>query len=183
MNALKRSGVQALTLTVVVIVTATSIVAAAQESTEVSPREDLGTISASDSLLAQARSVLVRWLELLSADRFAEAVELYGGDYGVLEYWNPPLAPQDYEGLLHNGCKINGLQCLPVKEIVQVAASGDSGFAFTVKLGNDDGSTLVIGPCCGASAEDEPPDSLFVFWVRPHEGGRFVVESLPPYTP
>jgi len=129
-----------------------------------------------------ARETLVRFFSLLNEGRYAEAVGFYGGGYEILRGWNPTIAPNDYAKLLECGCTVNGLQCLKVKEIVTEEEVSPVEFRFTVRFMNDDGSLFTRGPCCGATEEEMPPQSEFIYTVR-KVGDRFLVMELPIYVP
>ena len=129
-----------------------------------------------------ARETLVRFFSLLNEGRYAEAVGFYGGGYEIFRGWNPTIAPNDYAKLLECGCTVNGLQCLKVKEIVTEEEVSPVEFRFTVRFMNDDGSLFTRGPCCGATEEEMPPQSEFIYTVR-KVGDRFLVMELPIYVP
>nr|HID12906.1 hypothetical protein [Anaerolineae bacterium] len=132
--------------------------------------------------LGLAREALIRFFSLLNEGRYAEAVGFYGGGYEILRGWNPTIAPNDYAKLLECGCTINGLQCLKVKEILIEEEVSPVEFRFTVRFMNDDGSLFTRGPCCGATEEEMPPQSEFIYTVR-KVGDRFLVMELPVYVP
>ena len=56
-------------------------------------------------------------------------------------------------------------------------------FTFTVTFRNRDGSTFVLGPCCGADATEMPPVSEFEYHVELTNSGDFRVLDLPVYVP
>jgi hypothetical protein len=130
-----------------------------------------------------AQDVLCRFFELLHDNLYAEAAELYGGSYSfLLEGCCPGADPDDVVYLWHEGCGRCGLQCLEVREVVEWTTLPGGGFRFAVKFSTDDGGILVVGPCCGASAEEDPPDSIFHFNVG-RRGETWKVETLPFYVP
>jgi len=133
--------------------------------------------------LEKARNALTTFFELLHQRKYEEAAELYGGDYQVLQGWNPSLDPQDYRSLLANGCEINGLQCLQVKRIMDEKVVSVAEYHFTVEFMKQDGSLFMRGPCCGASATDDPPESQFTYTVIKNCAGEFLVRELPVYVP
>ncbi len=73
----------------------------------------------------QAQQTLVAFFDSLNQGQYAEAVELYGGDYEVLTDNNPSLDPSDYVALWKNACTINGAQCLPVRTATLERKVGD----------------------------------------------------------
>lgn len=130
-----------------------------------------------------AQDVLRRFFELLHDSLYAEAAALYGGSYSfLLEGCCPDADPDDVVYLWREGCGRCGLQCLDVREVVDWTALPDGGYRFRVKFSTDEGDLFVSGPCCGATAEEEPPDSVFWFNVlRTDEGWK--VGRLPLYVP
>ena len=133
--------------------------------------------------IEKARNTLVSFFELLHQREYEEAAVLYGGDYQGLRDNNPIIDPQDYPALLTNGCELNGLQCLPVKRIVDEQAVSWTEYQFTVEFMSQDGSLFVRGPCCGGNATDFPPESQFAYTVIRNCAGEFLVLELPVYVP
>jgi len=129
-----------------------------------------------------AQEALISYFSLLSDGQYSEATEHYGGDYATLTGWNPDLDPSDHAGLWERGCTMNGLQCLGVREIVATERTADGSYRFTVQFESPDGSLFVRGPCCGATEEEMPSESEFVFTVV-RQGEGFVVLELPVYVP
>ncbi len=130
----------------------------------------------------QAQQTLVAFFDSLNQGQYAEAVELYGGDYEVLTDNNPSLDPSDYVALWKNACTINGAQCLPVRTATLERKVGDVCL-FIVEFSNPDGTLFVLGPCCGGSETDFPPVSQFEYRVQRTTDGKFVVLDLPIYIP
>jgi heat shock protein HslJ len=128
------------------------------------------------------QEALMRYFSLLSNGQYSQAVELYGGDYDTLTEWNPDIDPSDHAGLLERVCLMNGLQCLVVHEILTTERIGEDSYRFTVQFENPDGSLFVRGPCRGATEEEMPPQSDFVFTVV-RQGEGFAVQELPVYVP
>jgi hypothetical protein len=126
-----------------------------------------------------ARDTLVHWMEQLSRGDYSSVAATYGGDYGALRGWNMSVGRDDHPRLWKNGCTINGLNCLPVKQVVGTTRLSPEVVEFSVLLENKDGTTQVIGPCCGEIA---PPDSVFTFQVE-RRGNRYFVISIPPLSP
>jgi heat shock protein HslJ len=145
----------------------------AQAPIEVSPEQE-------DEEAAQ--ETLVRFFSLLNEGQYSQAAALYGGDYATLTEWNPDLDPSDQAGLWEKGCTMNGLQCLAVRQILATEQISDDSYRCTVQFQNPDGSLFVRGPCCGATEEEEPSQSDFVFTVV-RQGEGFAVQDLPVYVP
>jgi len=130
-----------------------------------------------------ARQALAAFLDSLYAGQYPQAVELYGGTYGVLVDNNLSLDPRDKAALLQNACEINGYQCLLARSVFLQARSLPDTYVFVVTFENADGSLFEQGPCCGASEADWAPVSQFEFVVVKVAEGKFVVRQLPPILP
>lgn len=117
------------------------------------------------------QETLNRYLTALNEGRYAEAAELYGGDYSALIDWNPTVDPADHALLLEMGCTVNGLQCLAVNSISSGPDTAADLFEYTVRFANDDGTIF------GRPSDDQ---SFFTFTVRETENG-YVVMELPVY--
>lgn len=129
-----------------------------------------------------ARQALVAFFSLLHDHRYSEAANYYGGSYEVLRGWNPSVAPDQAATLLEQGCTVNGLTCLPIGRVVSEARLSPTEFTFTVEFSNDDGTLFVLGPCCGATEAEMPPQTQFAYTVRGTSDG-FRVQDLPVYVP
>ena len=131
-----------------------------------------------------ALQALTAYFEHLNAGRYEEAAELYGGSYDILVGYNPDLDPKDYAGLFRNGCTMSGLQCLKLREArlqEQVPATGE--YRFVVQFSTAEGQLFVRGPCCGATEEEMPSESEFLFTVVKGGDGKYRVQDLPVYVP
>lgn len=129
----------------------------------------------------KAQSALTDYFLYLSQGEFGRAAELYGGSYGVLVDWNPAVDPADHARLFEMGCLVNGLQCLPIKEIGAVEHSADGAYEFYVQFENHDGSLFVLDT---AIATENPvgTESTFKYTVF-LSGDEFLVRELPRYLP
>jgi hypothetical protein len=159
-----------------IIVLLFSLVACTTKSTE----------TLSDTQLALHASV--DFLESLHAGRYEESAQLYGGTYEVMMGHNPSIDPANYAALLRNACTINGTQCLDVRSAGLDTEVSATEFIFKVEFQNQDGTLFVVGPCCGESETDFPPQSTiyqstFLFRVVKVSEGKFLVMNMPPYMP
>ncbi len=139
------------------------------------------TSTSSDSQLAMES--LTSFLSDLHAGRYAQAAELYGGSYQVLEDMVPTLSFDDRPGLLEAACSTVGYACLKVKSVVLEEQISPNEFKFMVEFENEDGSLFVLGPCCGADETEMPPVSSFPFSVMVDDTGKYLVHTLPAYVP
>ena len=124
----------------------------------------------------QAQDTLAHYFTLLHEGQYAEAADLYGGTYDVLQAWNPTADPEDHAGLLEKGCTVNGLHCLPVRRIQALGSGSADGFPFRVEFENPDGSLFVL------DREGTSPQSAFDYTVLRTADG-FTVQALPVYVP
>ncbi len=128
-----------------------------------------------------AENALRTYFALLNESRYTEAVMYYGGDWATLRDWNPDVPTDDYATLLQRACEFNGLVCIKVGKILGVERIPD-GFRFRVEFVWDDGSTFVLGPCCGADESEMPPQQEFAYTVIGTDN-RFLIQELPVYVP
>jgi hypothetical protein len=118
----------------------------------------------------------------LASGEYGIAVSLYGGTYVPL--WNRTdwrFALEDRVGVWRETCDLKLLQCLPVSGI-RPGEHTPTSFEFLVTFSNPDGSTFSVGPCCGATATEQPPVSEFSYSVIKSQG-RLLVIGTPPYVP
>jgi hypothetical protein len=131
-----------------------------------------------------AHQALTEFFGHLSAGRYEEASQRYGGSYQVLIDQNPTLDPQDHAALLRNACTANGFQCLRVRRArLEEQVPPGAGYRFTVEFSTPEGELFVRGPCCGASETQMPSQSEFPFAVVLNEDGEYRVQDLPVYVP
>lgn len=128
-----------------------------------------------------ARQTLIEFFNRLHRGDYVAAAQLYGGSYDVLNSAssssvNPPT-------LLRQACTLNGFVCRRIKRVVASEQIDDETFLFKVEFLNPDGSTFVRGPCCGATVQEHPPQSVFEYHVRKVNGTTFMVMDLPVYVP
>jgi hypothetical protein len=132
--------------------------------------------------LESAREALTSYFSLLHAGRYSEAIKHYGGDYEVLRGWNADVAGDDYATLFERGCTANGLMCLQIGSVVTEEKVSPTESRFMVEFVNDDGTLFMLGPCCGATEEEMPPQSEFTYTVKKVDD-KFLVQELPVYVP
>jgi hypothetical protein len=126
---------------------------------------------------------MMRFFGALNTGDYATAASLYGGSYDTLATWNPDLPPADVTALWARACQQNGLQCLPVLEVVDQQQVSANVMKFALHFRNPDGTLFVLGPCCGENATTMPPVSEFECDVARTSSGEFRVMCLPPYVP
>lgn len=131
----------------------------------------------------QAVQTVITFLKALHDGKYQEAADLYGGTYDIMIEQNPSTDPDDHAALLKNACTINGAQCLVIYSAQIESTIPDNEFWVKAELMNEDGSLFVLGPCCGGSETDFPPQSSFLFTVIRKSNGEFRVGDMPPYLP
>jgi hypothetical protein len=136
-----------------------------------------------DANAAEAREIMMRFFSALNAGDYQMASELYGGSYEALISWNPDVQPSDKTALWRRACQQNGLQCLPVSEVVDANQVSANVMEFTIHFRNPDGSLFVLGPCCGENETTMPPVNEFKCSVARTSDGDLKVMCLPPYVP
>jgi hypothetical protein len=127
---------------------------------------------------------LMDFFEHLSAGRYEEASQLYGGPYEVLSEYNPTPDPQDHAALWQAACTSNGFQCLRVCSArLPEDGAAKAEYRFLVEFSTPDDQLFVRGPCCGASETKMPSESEFLFTVTVTKDGEYRVQDLPVYVP
>lgn len=140
---------------------------------------ELGYAAEAGADVDEARQVLENYLTALNSGDYNRAAQLYGGDFSLLQTWNPDIG-DDLPALLARGCTQNGLQCLLPRMITYRAPDNDGGYHFYVEFNNEDDTLFQQGPCCGETTGNLL--SMFVFFVEKSANGLRVAD-LPPYVP
>lgn len=125
----------------------------------------------------RAKATLVQFLGALYDKDYAAAVASYGGDYSQLQDWNPTVDPQDYPTLWKNGCEMNGLNCLEIRNLTLASQSDANTFNFIVWFTNPDDITEFSVQPEGALE----PQNEFTFIVT-RDDDQYQVETMPVYT-
>jgi hypothetical protein len=136
----------------------------------------------SDASIEEAELMIHRFFELLSDELYSEAALLYGGSNSFFQACSPDVDLSDHEEHWRAGCGRCGLQCMKVRELEYAERMSDGRLRFLAKFSKENGEILVTGPCCGATEEEEPPDSIFSVFVKKYDS-EYRVVSLPPYVP
>lgn len=129
----------------------------------------------------KGRQALMEFFTALHEERYAQAAEMYGGSYEALVGLNPGIDPNDHSALWMQGCQVNGFHCYPVRSATFKEQSEDT-FIYTVEFAGTDGGRFVLGPCCGASETEMPPQYQFEYQVV-KQGGSYLVVDPPVYVP
>jgi len=133
--------------------------------------------------IALATQAIQTYFRALNTGLYQEAARWYGGSYDTLREINPDISPDDAAMLLERGCTINGFQCLAVDSLLLEQGTSDGRFLFEVSFSNIDGNLFILGPCCGADIDTQPPTWLFQYSVNFDANERPRVMELPVYSP
>ena len=131
--------------------------------------------------LAQAELALREFFDALADGEYTEAAAFFSGEMAFLESANPDISPEDQAALWQASCTQNGLQCLPVMEVVSAEQLSEDLFVFVVEFEGSDGEVFALGACCEEETEEEPT-TRFTYRVA-YEGGKYLVLDLPVYVP
>jgi len=131
--------------------------------------------------VAAAQNALLAFFDALANKHYQEAVQRFGGSYETLQDMNPDIASENKAGLWQRACEQNGMECLPVESTVLQKRLSKEEFLFQVTF-RSHGETFVRGPCCGADITEMPPQSVFLYHIKIHNGVATVLD-LPVYVP
>lgn len=134
--------------------------------------------------LERARRALIEFFSLLSHGDYLSAARLHAEDedfYDTLRQNNPDVDPGDPAALLRAACTYQ-LRCMEIKNVLHIEQLSDTLFRFIVEFADADGSTFVLGPCCGADETEMPPVSQFEYLVEKVDN-QFRVHGGPVYVP
>ena len=124
----------------------------------------------------QARKTLVTFFDHLYNKNYSDAVEVFGGGYGIVINWNSDVDPSDYPTLLMRGCEVNGFQCfLRVNRIIEEVQVSAMEYHFTVEFIMSDGTIYQ------RSGPNEETITQFTFRVARDCNGSFYVIDWPFY--
>lgn len=124
------------------------------------------------------RQALDDFLTYLHEGQYEEAAELYGGDYEMLEEYNPNVNPQNRSELLARYCTINGGMCLEPK-IMDLQTFSEDHFTGTVRFFYSDGDVYKVGPFAGEEGE---PTIFEADYDVIKINDNYKVMQLPPYS-
>jgi len=125
----------------------------------------------------QARETLVAFFSLLADGQYAEGGALFGGSYEATPY-GPPGA--DLEAWWQTAC--GSMLCLPVAAITEVQQSSPDEYLFYIEFLAENGTTFVMGPCCGGSPAETPAVWQFAYPVKKVDD-RWTVMRTPLFVP
>ncbi|MBU2025420.1 MAG: hypothetical protein ABIC19_03695 [Patescibacteria group bacterium] len=135
----------------------------------------------SDQIAAQ--QVLVEFFNLLHDRQYGAAAELFKPSSQDLEMmksmaYESPGA--DLGLMLKNYCELMET-CLPAK-VTAAEKINENKYKLTVEFIEKNGQAYVLGPCCGATEEEVPPQSEFEYLVE-KINGQLKVTTIPQYHP
>jgi hypothetical protein len=142
-------------------------------------------ISSTKDESIKAAEALVSFFMYLSNQNFEKALTLFELDdsansWAGLESFSLPEDRNDKVKVLKSYCKATET-CLEAKVIETKQETNDS-YNLVVQFKNTDGSTFILGPCCGATEEEMPSKDKFDFKVKKFNN-EFKVTTAPVYSP
>jgi hypothetical protein len=170
MIQMSRQGIRSVIAIVIVLVAACTPITASTPT----PTGDL----------ERARRTLIEFFSLLSHGDYASAANLHAEDenfYNSLRENNPEVEPTDRAALLRAACEYQ-LRCMEIKSVIHIEQISSRIFRFIVEFADLDGSTFILGPCCGADKTEMPSVSQFEYRVE-KVGDLFLVHGSPVYVP
>lgn len=91
----------------------------------------------------EAAVALEQFLSAMHEGRYEDAAALYGGDYGILQVYNPTVPADDYAGLLRQACEVNGFKCMAPASITRNTSDANAIY-YDVTFFAPDGSIFGI---------------------------------------
>ncbi|RJR31636.1 hypothetical protein C4569_01600 [Candidatus Parcubacteria bacterium] len=140
-------------------------------------------VSAQDEI-TQAQEALITFFKYLSRQDFESALTLFEPDEENSWEWIANFTIEEDRNnkaeVLKNYCEAVGT-CLEVK-IIEAKKEVDDVYNLVVQFQKPDGGVFVLGPCCGATEEEMPPQNKFNFTVK-KINSVFKVTTAPVYRP
>ena len=128
------------------------------------------------------QDALTTFFDYLSKNDFERAILLT--DENNSEFWDSVgiygQEATEKAKILENYCRATQT-CLKAK-VLATKAAANGEYDLTVQFINNDGTTYVFGPCCGATEEEMPSKDQFDFTVK-KIGNNFKVMTPPMYRP
>ena len=136
--------------------------------------------------LMRAEETLVSFFAYLSNQDFEKALSLFelsddpANSWEGLEIFSLPEDRNDKTKVLKNYCQATGT-CLKAR-VIETKKEYNDTYNLVVQFQNADDSVFVLGPCCGATEEEMPPQDKFNFKVK-KINNVFKVATAPIYVP
>ncbi len=150
--------------------------------TEEAPAVNLSEIEATTDEGSLASTALISFFDLLSTQKYDQALALFAPKDGweTLENTSPEEEKTDKAKVLANYCQAMGT-CLKAA-VLETKKGTDDEYLLTVQFQNTDGTTFILGPCCGATEKEMPSKDKFEYVVK-KINGNFTVLTPPVYKP
>ncbi len=135
-----------------------------------------------DSETQLAETTLTSFFDNLSQQKFDKAVEFFTSDQEMrnnLSIYGPEQKTGKAD-IMENYCT-SVPSCLKVN-IRDAKKMNDGEYTFKVQFHQKDGKLFILGPCCGATEKEMPPQDTFDFTVKKIDG-IFKVTTPPVYVP
>lgn len=130
-----------------------------------------------------AKDTLIAFFDYLNKKEFEKASRLFSSDEadweGLKVYSSTEDASNKAE-ILENYCKAT-LTCLKAK-VLEVNEERNGEYTLVVQFLNNDGTTYIFGPCCGAIEKETPSKDKFDYIVK-KINSMFKVITPPLYRP
>ncbi|MDD5749442.1 MAG: hypothetical protein PHO91_01485 [Patescibacteria group bacterium] len=133
----------------------------------------------------KAEQTLISFFTYLNDQDFDKALTLFELDGSTsswenLEIFSLPEDRNDKAKILKRYCEATGT-CLRAK-VIDIKKENNGTYNLLVQFQKADGSTFVLGPCCGATEEEMPSQNKFNFEVKKIDN-TFKVTTAPIYVP
>jgi hypothetical protein len=122
----------------------------------------------------EAAVALEQFLVAMHEARYEDAAQLYDGDYGMLQLYNPGFPADDEAGLLRQACEVNGFKCMRPASIT-LNTSDATAIYYDVTFYAADGSIFGIQVPGGSQVHS----SFGLMVTRTPDGPR--ATTLPPF--
>lgn len=130
-----------------------------------------------------AKDALITFFDSLNKNEFEKASKLFSSDeadWEGLAVYSPIEDTNNKAKVLENYCKAT-LTCLKAK-VLEVKEGGSGEYTLIVQFLNNDGTTYIFGPCCGATEKEMPSKDTFDYRVKKNNN-MFKVITPPLYRP
>ena len=141
-----------------------------------------------DDQIAQAKQVLLTYLDDLNQGNYTAAAGLYyndridpnSPDFQYLHKSHPQLDLNDVTTILQTLCEDKRFPCAKFRDVVFQGEMDGAGISFYVEFTAPDGSALVSPIPCNQAPSTCAPTTAFLFNLIKDSGGAYKLASLPP---
>jgi hypothetical protein len=141
-----------------------------------------------DDQIAQARQVVLAYIDDLNQGNYPAAAGLYysdridqnSPDFQFLQKSHPQLDLNNIVTVLQTLCEDKRFPCAKFRDVVFQGEMNGAGISFYVEFAAPDGSALVSPIPCIQVASTCAPTTAFLFNLIKDSGGAYKLASLPP---